>query len=261
MTGHADGCRTRKGTRMLDPDTWLPHVSVTSPLGFALVALAGLVIGVAPSSLPLASVVAGYVGGQAREREVNGLMKGLWLSTGFVLGLATVDAAIGILFGLLGFTAIRLLASSLAVTNLILAALLVVLGLALLRKIHFVVPVLRPTLQRVDSFKAAYALGIPFGLSVCPACTPMVLPILGAAALTGTPWVGGALLFIFGLARGVPLLVVGIAAEAIKGVPRFMMWVPKIERASGVLLLIAALYFLYQSAVYAGLVTPLEFLS
>lgn len=242
---------------MLNPESWLNQVSVMSPLGFALVALAGLVIGVAPSSLPLASVVAGYVGGQASEREVNRLRKGLLLSAGFILGLATVDAAIGVLFGFIGFTAIRVLAKSLAITNLILAALLVVLGLALLRKIHIVVPVLRPTPRRVDSFIAAYALGIPFGLSICPACTPMVLPILGAAALTGTPWLGGALLFVFGLARGVPLLVVGAATETIKGVPRLMMWVPKIERASGVLLLLASLYFLYQSAVYAGIVAPI----
>lgn len=242
---------------MLNLHTWLQQVSLISPLGVALVALAGLIMGVAPSSLPLASVVAGYVGGQAREQKIGGARKGLMLSAGFILGLATVDAAIGILFGFIGFTAIRILASSLAVTNLVLAAVLVVLALALMRKIHVVVPVLRPKPQRVDSFAAAYALGVPFGLSVCPACTPMVLPVLGAAAATGTPWLGGVLLFVFGLARGIPLLLVGAAAETIKGVPRLTLWVPKIERAGGVLLLLAALYFLYQSAVYAGLLAPL----
>lgn len=84
---------------MLNPDTWLQQISLTSPLGFALVALAGLIMGVAPSSLPLASVIAGYVGRQAHEQEVGGVRKGLMLSAGFILGLATVDAAIGILFG------------------------------------------------------------------------------------------------------------------------------------------------------------------
>ena len=241
---------------MLNPGTWLQQVSLTSPLGFALVALAGLIMGVAPSSLPLASVVAGYVGGRAREQEGGGARKGLLLSAGFVLGLATVDAAIGILFGFLGSAAILILAGSLAVTNIVLAAVLVVLGLALMRKIHFVVPILKPTPQRVDSFVAAYALGVPFGLSVCPACTPMVLPILGAAAVTGTPWLGGVLLFVFGLARGIPLLLVGTATETIKDAPRLTLWVPKIERASGVLLLLTALYFLNQSAVYAGLLAP-----
>ncbi|MDA8248593.1 MAG: sulfite exporter TauE/SafE family protein [Rhodospirillales bacterium] len=246
---------------MLNLDAWLQHVPVTSPLGFALVALAGLIMGVAPSSLPLASVVAGYVGGQSRDEEAHKRMTGLRLSAGFVLGVATVDAAIGVFFGFLGFTIIRVLAGALVITNLVLAVVLVLLGLALLRKIRIVIPVPRPRPWHVDSFKAAYALGIPFGLSVCPACTPMVLPILGAAALTGTPLLGGALLLLFGLARGVPLLAVGAAVEAIKGVPRFMTWVPKMERAGGVLLLLAALYFFYQSAVYAGLMAPLEFLS
>jgi cytochrome c-type biogenesis protein len=242
---------------LLNPDTWLQQVSVTSPIGFALVAAAGLVMGVAPSSLPLASVVAGYVGGQARGPDVSAWRKGLQLSTGFILGLATVDTAIGVLFGFLGTTAIRLVAGSLAVTNLFLAALLVVLGLALLRKIRIILPVLRPVPRRVGSFRAAYALGIPFGLSVCPACTPMVLPILGAAALTGTTWLGGSLLLVFGLARGVPLLFVGAATGTVKGIPRVTMWVPQIERACGALLLLAALYFLYQSAAYAGLLAPL----
>jgi len=242
---------------MPDLEAWFQHVSVISPVGFALVALAGLSMGVAPSSLPLASVVAGFVGAQSRDGETSARMTGLWLSAGFVLGLATVDAAVGVFFGFLGFATIRVLAGSLAVTNLVIAVLLIVLGLALLRKIHIVIPILRPRSSRVDSFTAAYALGIPFGLSVCPACTPMLLPILGAAAVTATPWVGGVLLLVFGLARGIPLLIVGAATEKIKTVPRFTLWVPKIERASGVLLLLAAIYFLYQSGVYAGLFAPL----
>ncbi len=89
----------------------------------------------------------------------------------------------------------------------------------------------------------------------------MVLPILAAAAVSGTPWLGGVLLFVFGLARGVPLLIVGTVTEKIKAVPRFAMWVPKIERASGVLLLLAAVYFLYQSAIYAGLLAPMGTMS
>ena len=246
---------------MLDLEAWFQHVSVISPLGFAFVALAGLITGVAPSSLPLGSVVAGYVGGQSRDAGAIKRTAGLRLSAGFVLGLATVDAAIGIFFGFLGFTIIRILAGSLAITNLMLAVFLVVLGLALLQKIHIVIPVLRPRPRQVHSFGAAYALGIHFGLSICPACTPMVLPILGAAAVSGTPWFGGVLLLVFGLARGIPFLIVGAATEKIKAVPRFAIWVPKMERASGVLLLLAAVYFLYQSGIYAGLLAPMGTMS
>ena len=224
-----------------------------SALVVAAVALAGFLVGVAPSSLPLYSVVGGYVGGQAAGRA-----KGLWLSTGFILGQATVDAAIGVLFGFIGLTVIVTIARYLAVTNLVIAVVLVVLGLALLRRIHIVVPVLRPEAHRVDSFASAYALGVPFGLTTCPACTPMVLPVLGAAAATGSPWLGGLLLFVFGIARGVPLIVVGAAVQAVNRVPRLTLWMPTVERAGGILLLVAAAFFLYQSAAFAGMVPTLQ---
>lgn len=247
---------------MLDLSAWLDQVSAASPLGFALVALAGLTMAIAPSSLPLFSVVAGYVVGQAGDVQFEKTrLRGLWLSLGFVLGMATVDAALGALFGLLGSVVIQILTSYLGLTNFVIAALLVFLGLALLRKIRVTVPVLRPALRHTDSFGAAYVLGIPFGLSTCPACTPMVLPILGAAAATGKPWLGAILLFTFGLARGIPLLLVGAAVGTVSHLHRFAGWIPKIERAGGVLLLLAALYFLYQGSVYEGWLPPLPYLA
>ena len=182
------------------------------------------------------------------------------MSLGFVLGMATVDAAVGALFGFLGSVVIETLTSYLVLTNLVLALLLVVLGLALLRRIRIVWPALRPMMRRVDSFRAAYALGIPFGLSACPACTPMILPILAAAAATGEAWLGAVLLLLFGLARGVPLVLAGAATGAVKQMRRAAGRMPIVERSGGYLLLLAALFFVYQTAAYAGFVTPFQFL-
>jgi cytochrome c-type biogenesis protein len=232
--------------------SWLNEASGMSAIVVAAVALAGLLVGVAPSSLPLYSVVAGYVGGQAAGRA-----RGIALSAAFILGHATVDAGIGILFGFFGLVVVVTIAKWFALTNLVIAAVLILVGLALLRRIHLVVPVLRPRPRRVDTLAAAYALGVPFGLTTCPACTPMVLPVLGAAAATGSPWTGGLLLLVFGIARGLPLILVGAAAQAAARLPRLARWVPAIERAGGVVLLLAALFFLYQSAVYAGLAPPI----
>jgi cytochrome c-type biogenesis protein len=227
---------------------WLNQVSGMSPVALAAVAVAGLLVGIAPSSLPLYSVVAGYVSGQVSSRA-----KGTLLSAGFALGQATVDASIGILFGFLGLLVVRTIARYLALTNLLLAVMLLILGLALVRKIHIVIPVLRPKARRVDSIVAAYGLGVLFGLATCPACTPMVLPVLGAAATAGSPWSGGLLLFVFGLARGIPLLLIGAAAGMVKHLSRLTPWVPAIERTGGILLLIAALFFFYQSMVFGGI--------
>lgn len=233
----------------------LPAASLAA---FGLVGAAGLLMGVAPGSLPLVSVVVGSVAGRATVETRPAGRRGLLFAAGFVLGIATIDAAMGGLFGFVGETMIRVLVGSLVVTNLVLAAVLVAMGLALLRWIRVPWPRLPARPRAVSSFGGAYALGLPFGLSTCPACTPMVLPVLGAAAATGEAWVGAALLFTFGLARGVPLLVAGAATGAAMRLRRAAGWVPRIERAAGALLVLVALYFVYQSASYGGVVPPLQ---
>src|SRR5918996_942363 len=139
-------------------------------MAFGLVMLAGLIMGVAPSSVPLMSVMVGSVAGQSQAKTPTAVPRALLFSVGFVLGMATIDAA-----------------------------------------------------------------------------------------ATGEPWLGAALLFTFGLARGVPLLAVGTATGAVKHLRRVTPLVPKLERAGGVLLLLAALYFVYQSAAFAGWVPPFPF--
>lgn len=244
-------------TELLAQFQALPTISLAA---FALVAAAGLLMGVAPSSLPLVSVVVGSVAGRGTAEAKPASRQGLVFAGGFVLGIATIDAVMGGLFGFIGDAVIRVLAGSLAITNLVLAALLVAMGLALLRVIHVPWLRLQARPREVSSFGGAYALGIPFGLSTCPACTPMVLPVLGAAAATGEAWVGAALLFTFGIARGVPLLIAGAATGAAMRLQRAAFWALRIERAGGVLLLLAAFYFLYEGAAATGAVPPLEFL-
>jgi hypothetical protein len=45
-----------------------------------------------------------------------------------------------------------------------------------------------------------------------------------------------------------------------RGCPRLTPFVPAIERVGGIVLLLAALFFLYQSAVYFGFAPPIPFL-
>ena len=72
----------------------------------------------------------------------------------------------------------------------------------------------------------------------------MVLPMLGAAALTGSWWFGAALMFVFGLGRGLPLLLVGTGAGVVGRLQRVTRWLPRLERAGGVVLLLGAVFFL-----------------
>ncbi len=236
----------------------IADTQLATPMGFAVVALAGMVMGLAPNMLPLAPVVLGLVAGQHdEETAARRRSRGLRMALAFALGMATVDAAIGVLFGLLGYYVARTLAVYLSLSNFLLGLLLVIIGFALLRLIRFRLPFATPAPREVKTAFGAYMLGVPFGLVVCPACTPLVLPVIAGISATATPWLAGALLFTFGLGRGVPLVIVGSAAGLLKSLAPLQRAMPWIERLGGATLILAGLYFFYQSAVYKGWVGPL----
>jgi cytochrome c-type biogenesis protein len=88
------------------------------------------------------------------------------------------------LFGLVGFAVLRALAELLPLAYAVLAVALAIASLALLRVIRVTIPVFAPTTNPARSFLGSYLVGMPFGLSTCPACTPLLLPVVGAAAST-----------------------------------------------------------------------------
>jgi cytochrome c-type biogenesis protein len=241
---------------MTELEPLLQNVTALTWFTVASVALAGLVVGIAPSSFPLLAVAAGMATG-GREADRGGRpFTGFWLSTGFALGIATVDAMLGALFGLAGFAVMRVLANMLAAAYALLGVVLAVTGLALLRVIHVAISVLAPAPKPARSFFRSYLLGLPFGLSTCPACTPLILPVAAAAAATGDPVLGAVLMFSFGVARGIPIVLAGTAAGTIARLRGTRRFVTLAERIGGALLLAAALYFLYRAAVYAGWLSP-----
>jgi cytochrome c-type biogenesis protein len=165
-------------TAVADVEPLLQNITALTPLAVALVTLAGLIVGVAPSSFPLLSVAAGLAAGRGATDPGQRRVEGLWLSAGFALGIATVDGVLGTLFGLAGFAVLRVLANFLAIAYAVLGLILAATGFALLRVIRVRIPVLMPSPRPTRSFAGSCLLGLPFGLSTCPACTPLLLPEL-----------------------------------------------------------------------------------
>lgn len=241
---------------MSELEQLLQNISTLTPFAIALVAFAGLIVGIAPSSFPLLSVAAGLGAGQGATSASQKRIQGLWFSAGFALGIATVDAMLGALFGLMGLAVLHVLVSFLGVAYALIAVVLTVIGLALLRVIHIVIPALMPSAKPDRSFLGSYLLGLPFGLSTCPACTPLLLPVVGAAAFSADPLLGAVLMFAFGLARGIPIVVVGTVAGTLAHLPHTRGFIRWIERVGGALMLAAAAYFFYQAAIYFGWLMP-----
>ena len=237
-----------------DAELLLQDIGTLTPFAVASVALVGIVVGVAPSSFPLIAITSG-LGAGAESGGGRRRYRALWLSVGFVLGIVTVDVALGALFGLAGFAVMSAILRWLAPAFALMAAVLGFIGLALLRVVRVRIPVLTPAPRLPATFASAYLLGLPFGLSSCPACTPLLLPVLGAAALGADPLLGAVLMLSFGVGRGVPIVIAGGATGTLKGQLRSWILVERFERVGGVLLLLAAAWFAYQALYYAGWLT------
>jgi len=152
---------------LIDVEPLLQNITALTPLAEALVAFAGLIVGIAPSSFPLLSIAAGLAAGRGATDPGKRRFEGLWLSVGFALGIATVDAVLGALFGLVGFAVLRVLANFLSIAYAVLGLMLAATGLALLRVIRVRIPPLAPSPKPTRSFVWSYLLGLPFGLSTC----------------------------------------------------------------------------------------------
>ncbi len=237
-------------------ESLVSQIDALTPAGIALMALVGFLVGVAPGSYPLLATAAGLAASRPHGAAPR-RWRGLYLAAGFVLGIALVDASFGALFGAFGFLVLRVLSPLMVYVYLALALILAFLGLALLRVIRVNLRLLDATPKAVSGFWPAFLLGIPFGLTTCPACTPLILPVLMGAATSGDIVMGALLLFVFGIARGAPILIVSSAAGLLARMHRFMLLVPRIERIGGILLLMAAAVFAYQSGVYAKVLPPL----
>jgi len=101
----------------------------------------------------------GWPPGEAQRTRGNAASKGCGCRQG--LGIATVDAILGALFGLAGFVVLRVPANFLAIAYTVLGLILAATGLALLRVVRVVIPVLVPSPKPTRTFVGSYLLGLP----------------------------------------------------------------------------------------------------
>ena len=216
----------------------LTGLESVSPLAFALAAAAGLLLALTPTVLAMVPVIMGYVAGEPALTRRKAASR----SFAFVLGTATTFGAYGLIFGWAGSQLAPLFGAN---GYLISGGVLILVGLMMLGKFRLRTPTIDAPQRRVSSLGGAYLLGLPFGLvgSACPCSIPIVLGLLLYAAGIGSAWFGAALLFVFALVRGLPLLLVGTFTGLLKEMKGIARWQPRLEKGSGVLLVVLGAAF------------------
>ncbi len=202
----------------------------------------GLLLAFAPCSLPMLPILAGIVvGSQASPR------RGLALAAAYVVSMALVYAALGVVAALLGANLQGWLMQPWLIGSF--AGLFVLLSLPMFGFFELQLPAgLRDRLEQAGSKRkggslvGASALGVLSGLLVGPCMTAPLAAALLYIAQSSNAVHGGLALFALGLGIGTPLLLLVMLGN--RFLPKPGAWMDRVKVVFGFLFLVAALYVL-----------------
>jgi cytochrome c-type biogenesis protein len=212
-----------------------------SPLAVALAFLAGIVTSIGPCNVAMVPLVIGFVGGgKALSRR-----RSFVLSMTFVLGLSITFVGLGLIATLVG----GLFGGTTRIWYYVVAAVCILIGIQML--VGFQLPEI-PGIGRLRERIAlrgvpgALSLGLVSGLVASQCATPFLAAILTyVMAQQGALLYGAVLLFVYALGRGVPIVLAGTFAGAVKQLQSFGRWAEVLEKVSAILVLGVGFYFLW----------------
>lgn len=221
-----------------------------SPLAaIPLLFLGGVLTSLTPCIYPMIPITAAIVGGGEARAATAGLAarwRPLLLSLTYVVGLALVYASLGLFAGMSGTMFGRV--STNPWLYFAMANLLVFAALAMLD----VVPVRLPNalVQRAATagtggrFGGAFVMGAMSGLVAAPCSAPVMIAVLTWVTETKSALLGFLYLFVFSLGMCTLLVVVGASSGALSRLPRAGVWMVRVKKLFGVVMLGVAEYYL-----------------
>ena len=206
---------------------------------FALVFFGGVLTSIGPCNLSMAPVVVAFVGGG----KPAGRLRGFWLSFFFTLGSSLTFAVLGVLASLVG----GVFGPAKSILYYIVAAVCIAVALNMFGVFNLNLPV--ADVSSVGKWKSgtigAFLLGMTVGLAGSQCGTPVLVVILSLVMSKGLVAYGAGLLFVYGLGRGVPIVVAGTFTSVLKAMPRLAKVQRGAEIAAGIILLAVGCYFIW----------------
>jgi len=219
----------------LTPEALSAAVEATGFAAAGIGFLAGLAFSVNPVAVAAIPMMLAYVT-QARETREAVRLGGM-----FIAGMLLTHAGLGLVAGLGGQWVASIMGRG---WGALLGPLLILLGLMWTGWVRLPLPALALRAKRPAGAWGAFALGIPFSVAVCPACTPVLLALLGVVAAIGSPSLGVVLLLAFALGRALPIILGAWAVGWLEGKPALGRFRRAFDVAGGVTLMATGLYLL-----------------
>ena len=224
----------------------LSDALANSPLSaIPLLFLGGLLTSLTPCVYPMIPITVALVG-QESVGDKASRWRPLFLTLSYVVGLATVYAILGVIAGMSGsiFGSI----SSNPWLYFLQANVLLLAGLFMLDVFTFRLPT--STLEwatRVGSgghYGGAFAMGSVSGLVAAPCGAPVMAAVLTWVTRTQSAVLGFIYLFVFSLGMCALLVVVGVSSGSAARLPKAGVWMMRVKRIFGFVMLGVAEYYL-----------------
>ena len=225
-------------------ETLKSQLAAGSISAILVVFAAGVLTSLTPCVYPMIPVTVAYIGGAAagnRRRAVA-------LSLTYVLGMAVMYAALGVVAAMLGkifgeFTRSPWVFGAVGV-------IVAVLGLGMLDL--FTIPALMTGIQgqgkRRGGFVGAGLMGIAAGFVAAPCTAPVLGALLAYVGQTRDVVWGGSLLFVFALGLGMLLMVLGIFSGLLTSLPKAGAWMDRVKKGFGIAMVLIGAWFLWRAA-------------
>jgi cytochrome c-type biogenesis protein len=230
----------------LDLFSHLEAVAASSPaLAVLLSFCGGVLASLTPCSYPMLPITVAFIGGKAHGSRWRGFV----LSIFYVFGLATVYAALGIFAAMSGQMFGALTTNHW--TYLVVGNICLFFGLAMLEVLPLSPPAFLNRLQVRDlpghDLLNSILLGGASALVVSTCTTPILAVLLTFVATRQSVLWGVAMLFSFAYGMGSLVIFVGTFTGLLAALPRSGIWMRRVQKFFGLLMVLAAEYFLIKT--------------
>jgi thiol:disulfide interchange protein DsbD len=201
----------------------------------------GILTSFTPCVYPLIPITISLFG--AREASSRG--KAFLLSATYVLGIATMYSALGVLAAATGAVFGQVMTNPWVVSAV--ALVFVVFGASMLGAFEIQLPAgIQNRISRAGGkgFLGAFTMGLFGGIIAAPCTGPALGAVLAYVATTQNLWLGFWLLFTFAWGLGLLFLVLGTFSGLASRLPKSGAWMNGVKSFFAIVLFAFALYFL-----------------
>lgn len=214
-------------------------------LAYVTVFAAGVLTSFTPCIYPMIPITISIIGGREKTSRFHGFI----LSLAYVTGLAATYAALGVIASLTGHFFGQVAANRwtmFAVANII-----ILFGLSMLEVFNLPMPRFFQQMggsgQGKKGLFEVLIMGMASGLVAAPCTTPVLGVLLAFVATTRNVVYGATLLLTFSFGMNMLLLAIGTFTGLITSLPKSGVWMVRVKKAMGFLMLVMGEYFLIQA--------------